>query len=182
MDIEMITETDDVSVYKGMDGIVCTVVRQRFTEDPEDTVNDYRFFAYAELGFSGVTGFKPFDTILDYGVANEEFPTTEELPELFSGGLCRSFKCEGWEDHDFRIEDDIAYCVSKEFGTAEEWSRYYKLYQEDVAWRVIDLDKRSETCSIYEETADEGLYSYLKSGVLASLDRKVQKIVGRSFS
>lgn len=108
--------------------------------------------------------------------------TNDALPALFMGTHCELFKCDGWEDYDSLFDGHMMCVVRKELGTAEEWARYYKLYQEDVAWRVIDLDNRSETRSIYEETADEALSSYLKSGALASLDSKVRTRLGKEGS
>ena len=106
--------------------------------------------------------------------------TNDALPALFSGTHCELFKCKGWEDYNFLFDGQTMCVVRKELGTAEEWARYYKLYQEDVAWRVIDLDNRSETRGIYEETASRALEVYSELGTLASLDHKVKKILGRS--
>ena len=175
----MITMTDDMSVYKSADGVVYIVTRQRFAEDPEDVVNDYRLFAYAQRGFIGVTGFEPFDTILNYGVAHEEFPTTEELPELFSGGLCRSFKCKGWEGHDFRIEDDIAYCVSRELGTAEEWSRYPAMAEDELVWKLTDTSNGVVLTDIYADSPREAVELFLEQGDSASLKARVDSVLGR---
>lgn len=180
MSVETITETDDVSVYKAGDGVVYTVTRERFVEDPEDLVNDYRFFAYNALGYSGYTGFEPFDMILNYGIAHEEFPSTEELPELFSGGLCRSFKCEGWEDHDFRIEDNYAYCVSKELGTAEEWSRYPAMAEDELVWKLTNTANGVVLTDIYAESPREAVELYLEQGAHASLKARVDSVLGRN--
>ena len=107
MDIDTITEADGMSVFKDDNGTVYMVKQQEMAREPDELVNNYTLFAYSELGVSGHTTYEPFNTILDYGVAHEEFPSTEELPELFSGELCKCFKCDGWEDHDFRIEGDF---------------------------------------------------------------------------
>ena len=112
-----------------------------------------------------------------YLKAHGEVLTNDALPALFRGTHCELFKCDGWVDYNFLFDGQMMCVVRKELGTAEEWARYYKLYQEDTAWRVIDLDKRSETRSIYEETPDGALSSYLESGALASLDRKVKEIL-----
>ena len=180
MSIETIIEADDVSVFKGADGVVYTVTRQRFAENPEDLVNDYRFFAYGELGFSGVTGFEPFDTILNYGIAHDEFPSTEELPELFSGRLCRSFKSESWEDHDFRIEDDYAYSVSKELGTAEEWSRYPAMAEDELVWKLTDTSNGMVLTDIYAGSPREAMELFLEQGARASLQARVDSVLGRN--
>lgn len=115
-----------------------------------------------------------------YLKAHGEVLTNEALPALFKGTHCELFKCEGWEDYNFLFDGQTMCVVRKELGTAEEWVRYHRLYQEGIAWRVIDLDNWSETRGIYEETIDKALSSYLRSGALASLDHKVEKILGRS--
>ena len=182
----IVDDYEGTKVFSTEDGRRFVVLTEEYARNPINVVGDTDLLDIQERNWV-LWGDKENRNLLIRamcGYLNAHGPvlTNDALPALFSGNHCELFKCDGWEDYNFLFDGYMMCVVRKELGTAEEWSRYYKLYQEDVAWRVIDLDNRSETRSIYEETADEALFSYLKSGALASLDCKVQKIVERSFS
>lgn len=177
MSIETITEADRMSVFKDDNGTVYTVKQQEMAREPDELVNNYSLFAYSELGVSGYTAYEPFNTILDYGVAHEEFPSTEELPELFSGELCKCFKCDGWVDHDFRIEGDFVYCVDNRLGTAEEWSKYPEMWEEGLIWEVTDTSNAVTLTDVYADSAREALGLYLEQGGLASLSMRMKAVL-----
>ena len=165
-----------MSVFKDDNGTVYTVKQQEMAREPDELVNNYSLFVYSELGVSGYTACEPFNTILNYGVAHEEFPSTEELPELFSGGLCRSFECGGWGDHDFRIEGDFVYCVDNRLGTAEEWSKYPEMWEEGLVWEVTDTSNAITLTDVYADSAREALGLYLEQGGLASLSMRMKQV------
>lgn len=182
----IVDDYDGTKVFAMEDGRRFVVLAEEYTRNPINVVGNTDLLDIQERDWV-LWGYEKnrnplIRAMCGYLNAHGSVLTNDALPALFSGTYCELFKYNGWEDYNFLFDGQMMCVVRKELGTAEEWARYYKLYKEDIAWRVIDLDNQSETRSIYEETASEALSSYLKSGALASLDRKVQKIVGRSFS
>ena len=116
---------------------------------------------------------------VEYANTHKTELSTEIMPALFRGTHCELYKCEGWEQYDFKVKDGFICMVDKRLGTAEEWYGYYNLYSSDSVWRVIDPDKAIEVSDIHAKGAEQALEAYLELGALASLDRKVQKILGK---
>lgn len=173
-------------VFSMEDGRRFVVLAEEYVRNPIGIVNDTGLLDIQERNWV-LWGDKEnrnplIRAMCGYLNAHGPVLTNDALPALFMGTHCELFKCDGWEDYDFLFDGQMMCVVRKELGTAEEWARYYKLYKGDIAWRVIDLDKRSETRSIYEETADEALSSYLESGALASMDSKVRTRLGKEGS
>lgn len=174
MNIETVTESDAASVFKLEYGHVYVVSQMSNTEDPETLVNDYNAFIFGTSFVEKDLGPEPFKLVIDYMNHHNSVPTTEELPELFRGELCRSFKCDNWEDYDTCVDHYIVYCVSKKLGTAKQWMEYQEMWESGNVWQVIDTSKNIVVTNVYASTAHKALSAYLDKGLLASLEEFVK--------
>ena len=83
-------------VYEDGDGMVGTVSNEQAVPSPEDVVGDPRRFVFGGREVDGEECSGPFDTALAY-FETHGWMRTEDLPALFQGELCRSFKSDEWE-------------------------------------------------------------------------------------
>nr|DAJ48610.1 MAG TPA: hypothetical protein [Caudoviricetes sp.] len=180
MKIETVTESDAASVFKLEDGRVYVVAPMSGTEDPETLVNNYNAFIFGDSFVRENLGPEPFNLVVNYMNHHNSAPTTEELPELFRGELCRSFRCDNWEDYDTCIDHYIVYCVSKKLGTAKQWMDYQEMWENGDVWQIIDTSKNIVVTNVYASTAHKALNTYLDKGLLASLQEFVNNALGRN--
>ena len=180
MNIEIVTESDAASVFKLEDGSVYVVAPMSDTEDPETLVNNYNAFIFGTSFVQEDLGPEPFNVVIDYMDHHNSVPTTEELPELFMGELCRSFRCDNWEDYDTCIDHCIVYCVLKKLGTAKQWMTYQEMWENGDVWQVTDTSKSVIVTNVYASTAHKALSAYLDKGLLASLEEFVKNVLGRN--
>lgn len=90
--------------------------------------------------------------------------------------MCRSFRCNNWEDYD----TCIVYCVSKKLGTAKQWMTYQEMWENGDVWQIIDTSKNIVVTNVYASTAHKALSAYLDKGLLASLEEFVKNVLGRN--
>lgn len=181
MNIETVIESNAASVFKLKGGRVYVVAAMSGMEDPETLVNNYKAFIFGD-SFVVRKEFspEPFNAVIDYMNHHNSAPTTEELPELFRGELCRSFRCDNWEDYDTCIDHYIVYCVSKKLGTAKQWMDYQEMWENGNVWQVTDTSNNTVVTNIYANTARKALEEYLDKGLLASLEEFVKDVLGRN--
>ena len=180
MSIETITDTPTMSVFKDDAGTVYTVTPMREAKDPENLVNDHKAFIFGGCEVDGDEGPEPFDTVLAYIEAHGWDLTTEDIPALFRGELCRAFKSGTWKGFDWMIDHYQLFCVSKKLGTAEEWARYQLMWEEGSVWQLTDTSKGVVISDIYAESPREALDLYLENGSLASLKAFADLALGRN--
>lgn len=179
MSIETITDTPTMSVFKDDAGITYVVSWMRETKDPESLVNDPKAFIFGGCTIDGDKGPDCFDTVLAYIEAHGWELTTEDLPALLRGELCRAFRCDNWEEYDLLIDEYQLWCVSKKLGTAEQWLRYQEMWENDYVWQLTDTSTGAVVTDIYAYTAREALELYLEKGTKASLSMFVDHALGR---
>lgn len=180
MSIETITDTPTMSVFKDDAGTVYTVTYMREAKDPESLVDDHKTFIFGDCSIDGDEGPDPFDTALAYIETHGWDLTTEDLPALFRGELCRAFKSGTWKDFDWMIKDYQVWCVSNKLGTAEEWARYQLMWEECQVWQLTDTSKGVVISDIYTDTPRKALEMYLEHGSLASLKAFTDLALGRN--
>lgn len=179
MSIETITDTPAMSVFKDDAGTIYVVSAMEEMKDPENLVNDPEAFIFGDCTIDGDEGPDCFDTVLAYIEAHGWELTTEDLPVLFRGELCRAFRCDDWEQYDLLIEEYQVWCVSKKLGTAEQWLRYQKMWENDYVWQLTDTSTGAVVTDIYACTAREALELYLEKYILASLKAFVDDALWR---
>lgn len=180
MSIETITDTPTMSVFKDDAGTTYVVQCMEGSKDPESLVNDPKSFIYGGCEVDGDEGPEPFDTALAYIETHGWDLTTEEIPALFRGELCRAFKSGAWKDFDWMIDHYQVWCVSKKLGTAEEWARYQLMWEECQVWQLTDTSNGNIVTNIYAYTAREALELYLEKGAEASLKVFADRALGRN--
>ena len=180
MSIETVTDTLTMSVFKDDAGITYVVQRMEGSKDPETLVNDHKAFIYGGCEVDGDEGPEPFDTGLAYIEAHGWDLTTEEIPAMFRGELCRAFKSATWKNFNWMIASYQLWCVSKKLGTAEDWAQYQRAWENGFVWQLTDTSNGSIVTDIYAYTAREALELYLEKGVEASLKIFVDHALGRN--
>ena len=179
MNIETITDTHALSVFKDAAGTTYVVSAMEGAKDPESLVNDPRSFIFGDCTIDGDEGPDCFDTVLAYIETHGWDLTTDDLPALFRGELCRAFKSSDWKGYDFLIEAYQVWCVSKKLGTAEQWLWYQEMWENDYVWQLTDTSTGAVVTDIYAYTAQEALELYLEKGTKASLKVFIDDALGR---
>lgn len=179
MSIETITDTPAMSVFKDDAGTTYVVSAMEEMKDPENLVNDPKAFIFGDCTIDGDEGPDCFDTVLAYIETHGWDLTTEDLPALFRGELCRLFKSSSWKGYHFLIDQYQVWCVSKKLGTAEQWLWYQEMWENDYVWQLTDTSTGAVVTDIYAYTAREALELYLEKGTKASLSMFVDHTLGR---
>ena len=149
------------------------------SKDPETLVNDHKAFIYGGCEVDGDEGPDPFDTVLAYIETHGWDLTTEDLPALFRGELCRMFKSSDWQDFDWMIDSCQLWCVSKKLGSVEQWMQYQEMWEEQIVWSITDTSNGSIVTDIYAYTSREAIELYLEKGAEASLKVFADRALGK---
>lgn len=180
MGVETVTNTLTMSVFKDDDRGIYVVQRMEESKDPETLVNDHKAFIYGGCEVDGDEGPEPFDTAWAYIEAHGWDLTTEEIPAMFRGELCRAFKSATWKDFDWMIDSYQLWCVSKKLGSVEQWMQYQEMWEGQNVWCITDTSNGAVITDIYAESAREALELYLEKGTEASLKIFVDHALGRN--
>lgn len=179
MSIETITGTPNLSVFKDVAGTTYVVSQISGAKDPESLVNDPKAFIFGDCTIDGDEGPDCFDTVLAYIETHGWDLTTDDLPALFRGELCRAFKSSNWEGYDYLIKAYQLRCVSKKLGTAEQWLWYQEMWENDYVWQLTDTSTGAVVTDIYAYTTREALELYLEKVTKASLKVFIDDALGR---